>query len=194
MVVICSGQMMVEQANDYGLEGECIPFNEAMVKGHPHPIIFSDEFNKERCSTHGCTMEQYEEITLRWLKDLKGPLKLCFGYDVFCQLNCLTMMAYLSRRGYEGEVEILIADEDKKVIIDSFRADPKPYAYWYEKLLIRRELVETGNRWLDKAVELWHKYLDKDQETVKGYASVEELMKAYPEFGFTAELWTEWLQ
>ncbi|OIU71772.1 hypothetical protein BHE18_03700 [Rossellomorea aquimaris] len=76
-----------------------IPFNEAMCYGDTCEVIFSEEFNNIRAKVHHVTPAQYTDITLKPLQPLFsgefGRIALWFDEDMFCQMNLLTILAWL---------------------------------------------------------------------------------------------------
>ena len=103
--------------NDYFVEkyGEpAVPFREAMMDGDGESPIFSDAFIRKRCEVLGISEDEYRSnIGLLSLLE-KKPERIClwFGTDTFCQMNLLTLLAYLEQIGFEGEVELQRIDDE----------------------------------------------------------------------------------
>ena len=76
-----------------------MPFNEGMCDGETIEDIFSGEFELERCVAHGVGVEEYEDIVINPLAPLFSfeydELHLFFDEDMFCQINLITLLAYL---------------------------------------------------------------------------------------------------
>ena len=92
-----------------------IPFNEAMIYGNPHEDIFSKNFILERIKTHKTTKSEYMSKMKSFL-DLKDKLNqyeiTCwFGEDKFCQINLLTLLAYLDQINYKKEITLNLINE-----------------------------------------------------------------------------------
>lgn len=107
---VLNGQMMYEEFAKHQLMGnsDYVPFNEAMCTNPTASPIFSEEFNQIRAAGHQVSLQAYEQMTLNPLKPLwtKGYqcIVLWFGDDMFCQMNLLTMLAFLEQQGYQGKV------------------------------------------------------------------------------------------
>lgn len=103
--------------NDYFVEtyGEkAVPFREVMMDGDGESPIFSDAFIRKRCEVLGISEDEYRsDIGLLSLLE-KKPERIClwFGTDTFCQMNLLTLLAYLEQIGFEGEVELQRIDDE----------------------------------------------------------------------------------
>ena len=122
-----------------------IPFREAMMDGKvPDAPIFSDAFIRARAHHHGVTEESYrahmaDMLTLsETLKDAPS-LSLYFGCDTFCQMNLLTLLAYLEELGYAGKVRLTLIDDATFSVIEE--AIPVPlgiYRAVFHSLLVAR--------------------------------------------------------
>lgn len=197
---ILNGQEMYNcfKGNQLMEKGEYIPFNEAMCEGSPHEQIFSVEFMKERCNTHHVTMEQYTEITLVPLQKLLGSKYKCivlwFGEDMFCQMNLLTLLAYLNQVHYRGDVILkLIREEDYQInhIFESLVIDG--YKELYNKVVCNKQISKFES--LDsmmKGIGLYLKYHQEENEItdyIKKHRNLEEsilitnLFREFKEYG-----------
>ena len=83
------------------------PLTKRCVTDKPLKNIF-DDFIVTRSQVHQVTLEQYSEITLKPLKSLfnvkYSDLILWFNYDMFCQINLLTILAWLDQSGFNNTV------------------------------------------------------------------------------------------
>jgi hypothetical protein len=101
---ILNGQVMYNHFKETKfLEQELkIPFNEAMCYGETSDDLFSKEFADIRAKVHHVTPEQYNEITLIPLEPLFNKefthLTFWFDADMFCQINILTLLAWLVKQ------------------------------------------------------------------------------------------------
>lgn len=92
--------------------------NEAMCVHPTSHQIFDDQFIRLRAEGHQHTVESYKKVVIEPLESLfqnQNQYKymvLWFGEDVFCQMNLLTILAYLEQIQYKG-----------KVFFNSFRDD-----------------------------------------------------------------------
>ncbi|KOP81288.1 helix-turn-helix domain-containing protein [Cytobacillus solani] len=115
---ILNGQVMYEEFKDKKLMGDSdyVPFNEAMCVNATTKQVFNEEFIKTRALGHHVSLEDYIKKVIDPLDNLFNKEYKCivlwFGEDMFCQMNLLTILAYLEQWGYDG-----------KVFLNSFRED-----------------------------------------------------------------------
>lgn len=107
---VLNGQVMFEQFRTQELMGksEYVPFNEAMCVHESTADIFNHAFNQIRADGHRSSLTEYEQIVVDPLTPLLTKdyrcIVLWFGEDMFCQINLLTILAYLEQSGYAGIV------------------------------------------------------------------------------------------
>lgn len=107
---ILNGQMMYEEFVSKKLMGDSdyTPFNEAMCVHETTDKVFSEDFIRIRAAGHGETVEAYQQKVIVPLQPLLNGdyhnIVLWFGEDMFCQMNLLTILAYLEQSGYRGRV------------------------------------------------------------------------------------------
>ena len=115
---ILNGQMMYDEFYSKKLMGESdyAPFNEAMCVHATTTPIFDNNFIEVRAKGHGVTVENYNNKVIKPLSNLFEKdytyIVLWFGEDMFCQMNLLTLLAYLEQSDYKG-----------RVFLNSFRED-----------------------------------------------------------------------
>lgn len=117
---ILNGQIMYEEFKDKKLMGDSdyAPFNEAMCVHATTEKIFDKDFLKTRALGHHESEKDYIQNVIAPLDNLinknrsYNSIVLWFGEDMFCQMNLLTVLAYLEQSGYEG-----------KVFLNNFRED-----------------------------------------------------------------------
>ena len=167
---ILNGQSMYDHFKQTGfLEGETmIPFNEAMCYGDVTEDIFSNEFAKKRAEVHHVTLQQYTEITLRPLEPLLSNqftnLELWFDQDMFCQINILTILAWLDQNHHEGAITLHIVD-DNFAPIEKYTLHAKGYAALYNQVLINKSMpADIAPIPLKKGVELYLTYLNPESD------------------------------
>lgn len=145
-----------------------IPFNEAMCYGETGDNIFSDKFIEMRSKVHHVTPAQYAEITVKPLQPLfKGDVKriaLWFDEDMFCQMNLLTILAWLDQTGYKGSIDLhLVDDRFKPVSDESLKA--KGYDSLYKQVMIHKTMPKGVYPIpLSKGINLYLNYLKKDSD------------------------------
>ncbi|MFB7139454.1 helix-turn-helix domain-containing protein [Gottfriedia sp. NPDC056225] len=115
---ILNGQLMYDEFSNKKLMGnsDYVPFNEAMCVNATTEFIFDEVFIQTRASGHNVTVENYSNMVIKPLNNLfrknYNYIVLWFGEDMFCQMNLLTILAYLEQSHYKG-----------KVFFNSFRED-----------------------------------------------------------------------
>ncbi|MFI8685764.1 AraC family transcriptional regulator [Rossellomorea sp. NPDC077527] len=144
------------------------PFNEAMCYGETCEDIFSEAFIEMRAMVHHVTPAQYAEITLKPLQPLfKGSVEriaLWFDEDMFCQMNLLTILAWLDKRNYKGEIDLHLVDHQYQPVGD-YSLEAKGYAALYKQVMINKTLPEdVGLTPLSKGIERYLNYLEKDSD------------------------------
>lgn len=170
---ILNGQVMYEEFNNNRLMGESdyAPFNEAMCVNETTDQTFDKEFILIRAAGHHEPVESYMEKVIAPLANLFNKEYKCivlwFGEDMFCQMNLLTILAYLEQSGYEG-----------KVFLNSFREDEfkvnqtelklGPYHSVYKEVLVNHakpshEVMPV----LYQAINIYLDMLNEDNPVVK---------------------------
>ena len=94
-----------------------IPFREAMMDGDAICDVYSDMFVRHRAETLGVDPKEYREKacvfrSLAQDADRYSELRLWFGVDTFCQMNLLTLLAYLEQIEYKGRVLLSCIDDE----------------------------------------------------------------------------------
>ncbi|MDY0395780.1 helix-turn-helix transcriptional regulator [Virgibacillus halophilus] len=115
---ILNGQVMYKEFKNKRLMGDSdyAPFNEAMCVNAVTTTIFDHAFIQTRAAGHGESEENYRNKVIEPLNNLflkkYNYIVLWFGEDMFCQMNLLTLLAYLEQSHFKG-----------KVYLNSFRDD-----------------------------------------------------------------------
>ena len=198
---VFNGQHMYDEFHKNKLMGnsDYVPFNEAMCVHPTSKPIFDDEFIRLRAEGHGETVENYKKVVVEPLKPLiqnQNKYKyivLWFGEDVFCQMNLLTLLAYLEQIKYKG-----------KIFLNSFRDDEfkvsqtELYLGSYEKvyedvLLNQQKPTQKLLPVMYQAIEL-HLSMLKEDNSVKKYIKnhphlperelVKQLFTVFPALGY----------
>ena len=86
--------------------GKAVPFREAMMDGDAVGDIFSDEFIQKRAQCLNVDKQQYISNIQVLCDALEKDISLClwFGKDTFCQMNLLTLLAYLEKIDFGGKI------------------------------------------------------------------------------------------
>lgn len=107
---ILNGQVMYEEFKQNKLMGDSdyVPFNEAMCVNATTTAIFDHAFIQTRAAGHNESDENYRNKVIKPLSNLfeknYNYIVLWFGEDMFCQMNLLTILAYLEQSQYKGEI------------------------------------------------------------------------------------------
>ncbi|MBP1933195.1 AraC family transcriptional regulator [Ammoniphilus resinae] len=146
-----------------------IPFNEAMCFGDTCEDLFSAEFTDIRSKVHHVTPEIYAEITLKPLQPLFSGnfsrMALWFDSDMFCQINLLTVLAWLDHTNYEGELTLHIVGEKFEPLRSFTLNKVEGYYELYKQVLIHREApMNIALIPLKEGIELYLNYLHKDSD------------------------------
>jgi hypothetical protein len=167
---ILNGQSMFDYFKKYNLNNNGIyaPFNEAMCVGNAALNIFSEEFIKCRCNAHHITMEKYNEVTLLPLKVLFenrfSSIILWFDDDMFCQINLLTLLAYLNQIDYKGDTTFNLVNHEFKVV-NSIKVEIQGYSELYKNVMIDRSMPENIKLPLMKnGIKLYFEYIKQENE------------------------------
>lgn len=145
-----------------------IPFNEAMCYGETCDDIFSDEFIELRANVHHVTTAQYAEITIKPLEPLlKGNvdrIALWFDEDMFCQINLLTILAWLDQTDYKGSIDLHLVDDQFHPVID-YSLQAEGYEPLYKQVMIQKTIPQKVHPSpLKKGIDLYLSYLKKDSD------------------------------
>ena len=115
--------------------------------------------------------QQYTEITLNPLQPLFCKdfthLSLWFDADMFCQINILTILAWLDQTDYKGDIELHIVG-DKFERKDSFTLEAQGYYSIYEQVLIQKTLPkDVFPALLKNGIKLYLAYLNEDSDLIR---------------------------
>jgi hypothetical protein len=164
-----------------------VPFNEAMCYGKTCNDLFSNEFTEIRAKVHHVTPVQYSEFTLKPLAPLFSGtfthIALWFDEDMFCQINILTLLAWLDQADHTEAIDLTIVD-DQFGPMSHFTLKAQGYYARYKQVLIDKKMPENiYPDPLQKGVELYLNYLNPESDLmnyIHKYKDVpeEELMLA----------------
>ena len=153
-----------EVFNEYFISrfgGDAIPFCEAMMDGKAVMDIFSEEFIELRSFELNVGVDLYKS-KMHVHKELQNDyakLNLWFGKDTFCQMNLLTLLAYLEQIEFSGEVALnYIDDETFDVIEGDIQVDLGRYLELYEKILVSKSVPKEVGVLCLNSVELYFDY------------------------------------
>lgn len=157
--------------NEYLLSkigGEAVPFREAMMDGDVALEVYSDEFIEVRSKEHRVSREEYESKMLTNDVCEYSKLNLWFGKDTFCQVNLLTLLAYLEQTQYAGEIALnYIDDETFDVIEADVKIELSEYVKLYNEILINKRKPKDVGVLVYRAFELYFDYHSYDGALAK---------------------------
>lgn len=145
-----------------------IAFNEAMCWGETAEEIFSDTFISIRSKLHQTTIKEYKALTLHPLQILFEQsyerIVLWFDFDMFCQINLLTILAWLDQINYSKPIELYYVDDLFKPV-EKYRLEVSGYKAIYDKLLLHQSLPDAITPIpLRQGAKLYLHYLDPNGE------------------------------
>lgn len=171
---ILNGQVMYEEFKNKKLMGESdyAPFNEAMCVNVTTRSIFDQAFIQTRAAGHGESEENYCNKVIKPLNNLfteqYNYIVLWFGADMFCQMNLLTILAYLEQSQYKGKVFFNSFREDE-FKVNQIELTFGDYHSVYEKVLVNH--MKPINKLLPvmyQAIELFLE-MQKENNAVTTY-------------------------
>ncbi len=195
--------------NKCSVHEEIIAFNESMITGESNEKIFSDTFFQMRARSLNVEYDQYVKSTVAELdKLLKKPydkITLWFDEDMFCQINLLTLCAYLDYINYEGIVQLNIIRQDfwnyndlLALVIKSYELNLQGYYSLYQDVMLRKTFNTKSSyraiKEMEKGIKLYENYVSDNSEIrsaivdmIKDNRSrefiVKEIIKKYPNYG-----------
>jgi hypothetical protein len=195
---ILNGEMMYKEFSTQGLmgRGDYVPFNEAMCSNETHQAIFSDSFNKMRASGHHVSLAEYENITISPLESLfkkhYSCIVLWFGYDMFCQMNLLTVLAYLDQIEYRGKV-FYHKVQELTYEVEATELVPEGYKKMYVQVLLHHCLPNVPLMpVMYQGIKFYLEYLKKDNEITAFIKKnrersqndlLKQLVRVFPQYG-----------
>ncbi|MBP1913512.1 AraC-like DNA-binding protein [Lederbergia galactosidilyticus] len=170
---ILNGQAMYDEFKTEKLMGEAdyAPFNEAMCVNMTTKQVFDQEFVDTRASGHSELVENYIKKVIVPLENLFNKkykwIVLWFGEDMFCQMNLLTILAYLEQSEYKGKVFLNSFGEDE-FKVNQIELQLGNYHSVYKEVLINHkkpqvELLPV----MYQAIDIYLKMLNENNAVVK---------------------------
>lgn len=145
---ILNGQAMYDEFKRKKFMGHYVPFNEAMCVNATTASIFDQAFIATRASGHHVSVEDYRSKVITPLNQLfqksYNNIILWFGEDMFCQMNLLTILAYLEQSQYRDKVVYNSFKENDERKISQTELTLGSYYSVYEEVLMnhRRPTIE----------------------------------------------------
>lgn len=141
-----------------------LPFREAMMDGEAITPVFSDAFIRLRAASLDVSEEEYRSkaVVFNILENNAHryeALCLWFGRDTFCQMNLLTLLAYLEEIAYHGHVVLNVIDDESFSILETVEVALGEYLTLYENLLISKRPMRAVGVISQEAVNLYFDYI-----------------------------------
>lgn len=205
---ILNGSFMLNKFKTHKLmssKATYVSFNEAMCWGEADPQIFSQSFIQKRATSLRTTEEEYRGNVLEALKPLFEEkfeiIVLWFGDDMFCQMNLITIAAYLEQIGYGGDVLFCMALERRDEMLDeAFELDISGYLEAYKAVIVNH--YKPALQTMPVTYQAINMYLNYREEKgpivkyIKSHAGEENLivslMRRFPEYGL-GDLQYHWM-
>lgn len=171
--------------NAYFLSKEkatAVPFREAMMDGDTVADIFSKGFIRVRaaalgvdCKEYRASMAAYDAINST---DCTG-IALWFGKDTFCQINLLTLLAYLEQINYRNDITLnYIDDETFEILQKDIPVSLGRYKTLYEDILMHGRHPKDTGVLLPDAIDLYFDYHSDNgllARTVRAHADMNKM-------------------
>ncbi|WP_107841633.1 helix-turn-helix domain-containing protein [Metasolibacillus meyeri] len=196
---ILNGEEMFKKFKEQQLMGasDYAPFNEAMCINDTTYPIFSPKFNEMRAQGHKVMLQSYEAITLATLKNNLFSKKyacivLWFGEDMFCQMNLLTVLAYLEQINYEGVV-YYHAVQEQTYDVEEIVLQLGGYRSLYKTVLMEKRMPSVDMMPVMYQGTKLYLELQKEMNEITKYIEghrhlalnelVSRLLKVFPQYG-----------
>ena len=151
--------------------GTAVPFCEAMMDGEVVANIYSQQFISHRAKSLNVTENEYKsKMYVYDALNNSNYLSIClwFGKDTFCQMNLLTLLAYLEQIEYQGELKLnYIDDETFEVLENNIDIKLGIYDKIYKEILITKNLPNDVGVLCTRAIELFFDYRSDNGELAK---------------------------
>ena len=163
-----------EYFNEYFISkfgGRAVPFCEAMMDGDTVENIYSKQFIELRAKSLNVSENEYKSKMYVYdalNNNSYSSICLWFGKDTFCQVNLLTLLAYLEQIEYRGEIKLNYIDDETFEVLDSdIEVKLGIYNKIYEDVLISKNVPYDTGVLVARAIDLFFDYRSKDGELAK---------------------------
>ena len=195
---IVSGDTMAEYAEQLGFKN-CISFSEAMIDGIvKDPVPFSQNFISERAKVHGIHPDTYRKKCAQPFLKLRAgdEVHVYFGEDLFCQLNLITLLAFLEKQGIDKVTYHVIFEDEMKETSLIENVETAGFSEIYKAVLINHVSASVPLEIMEKGILLYLDYLDENGKLATFIRSNEtdsvlqltiKIIKQLPEYGLGTE-------
>lgn len=181
---ILNGEVMYEEFKNKKLMGnsDYAPFNEAMCVHETTIPIFDSTFIETRALGHHVSMESYISKVMQPLINLNQKnynyIVLWFGEDMFCQMNLLTVLAYLEQSDYKGTVYLNSFREDEFKVTQTELALGTYYSVYEDVLVNHKKPKHKLLPVLYQAIELYLEMQTENNPVTKYIARNKQLSQS----------------
>ena len=141
---------------------ESVPFCEAIMDGEVVPNIYSEQFISLRAKALNVNEDEYRVKMYAYnviQNNEYETICLWFGKDAFCQVNLLTLLAYLEQIQYRGGIKLnYIDDETFDVLESNIDVELVIYGKIYDDILISKYMPDNIGILSARAIELYFDY------------------------------------
>jgi hypothetical protein len=117
---------------------------------------------------------------------------LWFDDDMFCQINLLTLLAYLDQINYRGKTTFNLVNHEFE-LVSSIDVDAQGYRELYKEVMVSKRMPQKVNLpLLENGIKLYFEYL-KEENEITSYISqrselqddtlLQELLKSFRQYG-----------
>lgn len=195
---IVSGDAMAEYGEQLGFKN-CTIFGEAMIDGIvKDPVPFSQSFINERAKVHGIHPDKYRKKNAQQLLKMRAgdEVHVYFGEDLFCQLNLITLIAFLEKQGIDKVTYHVVFEDEMKETALIENVETAGFSEIYKAVLINHTTANVPLEIMEKGISLYLDYLDENGKLATFIRSCEtdsvlqltiKIIKQLPEYGLGEE-------
>ena len=195
---IVSGDTMAEYGEQLGFKN-CTVFGEAMIDGTvKDEVPFSQNFINERAKVHGIHPDKYRKKCAQQLLKMRAgdDVHVYFGEDLFCQLNLITLLAFLERTGIQKVTYHVVFEDEMKETAVIENLETQGFSQVYKSVLIGHTTAAVPLEIMEKGISLYLDYLDENGKLATFIRSCEtdsvlqltvKLIRQLPEYGIGTE-------
>jgi len=196
---IVNGEVMYRDFVKSGVidQTQIAPFNEAMCVHETIFPVFSEAFVQMRAKGHHVSVKDYLKKVLdplgKMLEGNSSRLFLWFGEDVFCQMNVLTLLAYLESTDFSRDI-YLNSFEEGVFRVTTHKIQLGNFQEMYKNVLLHHETPTTAafpvlQRGVEEFLQVQHGYHPiisymKEHREMSDREMVIQLLKGFPSLGY----------
>ena len=189
---------MAEYGEQLGFKN-CTIFAEAMIDGIvKNDTPFSQNFINERAKVHGIHPDKYRKKNAQQLLKMRAgdEVHVYFGEDLFCQLNLITLLAFLEKQGIDKVTYHVVFEDEMKETALIENLETTGFSEIYKAVLINHTTANVPLEIMEKGISLYLDYLDENGKLATFIRSCEtdsvlqltiKIIKQLPEYGLGEE-------